>query len=193
MVLRLALVCHAPTAATRTASFPADEPSDGPGLDRARAVSHRAAAPSACVRSPALAAQQTAEALKLSAWIDPDLRECDYGPGPAALSTPSARRIRAGAAQWLTDPALCPHGGESVLAVLSRVSAWLAGLDDRSAPVIAVTHSAVVRAAVVSALGAPPSAFWRIDFAPLSTTLLQGRGRTWTLSSINQRRGAMRN
>ncbi|WP_206443212.1 histidine phosphatase family protein, partial [Candidatus Protofrankia datiscae] len=53
---------------------------------------------------------------------------------------------------------------------------------------IVVTHPAVVRAALVTAMRSPSEVFWRIDVPPLSTTLLHGRltsgragGVVWTL------------
>ena len=44
-----------------------------------------------------------------------------------------------------------------------------------------VTHAAVVRAAVVVTLGAPPAGFWRIDVAPLTATVLRGGPGRWTV------------
>lgn len=72
MVLRLVLICHAPTTATRTASFPSGEPLDGPGRETAQTVLHRFSDAARCLRSPALAAQP-------SGPNRADLRECDYG------------------------------------------------------------------------------------------------------------------
>jgi broad specificity phosphatase PhoE len=51
---------------------------------------------------------------------------------------------------------------------------------------VAITHPAVVRAAIVHALGAPPAAFWRIDVAPLSRTDLSGRDGRWNLRGIGR-------
>ena len=46
---------------------------------------------------------------------------------------------------------------------------------------IAVTHAAVIRAAVVTALGAPAQSFWRIDIEPLSRIALRSDNRRWVL------------
>jgi len=46
---------------------------------------------------------------------------------------------------------------------------------------VAVTHAAVVRAAVVVTLGAPAAGFWRIDVAPLTATVLRGGPGRWTV------------
>ena len=84
---------------------------------------------------------------------------------------------------WLTDPDAAPHGGESLTALLGRVAAWLDvdHAEEDAGHVVAVTHAAVVRAALVVSLGAPASAFWRIDIAPLTATVLRGRPGRWTV------------
>jgi broad specificity phosphatase PhoE len=82
---------------------------------------------------------------------------------------------------WLTDPAAAPHGGESIVELTDRVAGWLKSLTENATPTIAVTHPAVVRAAIQVALDAPPKSFWRIDIAPLSQTVLHYRERGWVL------------
>jgi broad specificity phosphatase PhoE len=47
--------------------------------------------------------------------------------------------------------------------------------------VVAVTHPAVIRAAILTVLDAPPKSFWRIDIAPASRTVMHYRGQAWTL------------
>jgi broad specificity phosphatase PhoE len=83
---------------------------------------------------------------------------------------------------WLADPRSAPHGDESLLAFLSRVGRWL---DTRPADdggrIVAVAEPAVVRAALVYALKAPPSTYWNIDVRPLSTVTLNGRAGRWNL------------
>jgi len=46
---------------------------------------------------------------------------------------------------------------------------------------IAITHPAVIRAALIIALDARPESFWRIDVPPLTATTLHARTRGWTL------------
>jgi broad specificity phosphatase PhoE len=46
---------------------------------------------------------------------------------------------------------------------------------------IAVTHAAVIRAAVIGVLGAPPQSFWRIDVEPMSLVDLRSDKRRWAL------------
>ena len=187
MSLRLAFICHAPTKATRTASFPNNEPLDEPGLAKAQAVSPKFRAGTGFVRSPALAAKQTAEAFNVPAEAQPELRELDYGSwSGVSLQAIESERPES-LSQWLADPLSCPHGGESMLALFERISTWLAKYQDQSGHLVAISHASVVRAAVISAIAAPPSAFWRIDVSPLSITRLQCSRGVWNLSSTNQR------
>jgi broad specificity phosphatase PhoE len=82
---------------------------------------------------------------------------------------------------WLTDPARAPHGGESIVDLIERVAGWLASLTQDASPTVAVTHPAVIRAAILGALDMPPKSFWRIDIAPVSRTFLHFRKGNWTL------------
>ena len=77
-----------------------------------------------------------------------------------------------------------PHGGESLAALLLRVGGWLAESLARDSATLAITHASVVRAAIVSALGAGSSSFWRIDVAPLSVGRLSGRDGRWNLVAL---------
>ncbi|MBB2913748.1 broad specificity phosphatase PhoE [Streptosporangium becharense] len=177
-VARLLLVCHASTAATARAVFPGDEPLDENGLRRAAAAAPLGARPA--VRGPELRCARTAEALGLRAEPDPLLADCDYGRWRGRTLDEVGAAEPEALATWLDDPAAAPHGGEPVTALLGRVSGWLAGLPPGR--VVAVTHPAVIRAAVVHAAGAPARAFWRVDVAPLARVTLTGRGGRWRLS-----------
>jgi broad specificity phosphatase PhoE len=84
---------------------------------------------------------------------------------------------------WLTDPSAAPHGGESVIDLVDRVSGWMDSLTADRARLVAVTHPAVIRAAILIALDAPPKSFWRIDIAPASRTVMHFRGHAWALRS----------
>ncbi|KIF72592.1 phosphoglycerate mutase, partial [Streptomyces sp. AcH 505] len=86
-------------------------------------------------------------------------------------------------AAWLADPAAAPHGGESLAALHERVGAWLRDLAPEGGRVVVVAEPDVVRAAVALAVGAPASAFWRIDVRPLTATELSGRNGRWNLLS----------
>ncbi len=175
-VVRLTLVSHAMTDAMSAGRFPADEPLNGLGHRQVGAA--RLSVADAAVCAPEVRARQTAELAGLTASVEPRLADLDVGAwhgwsldeiGPDA------------AAAWLADPAAAPHGGESVVQLVARVGDWLQSLTAAPARVLGVTHPAVVRAAILAALDAPPKAFWRIDIAPMSSTTLHHRASGWTL------------
>jgi broad specificity phosphatase PhoE len=115
--------------------------------------------------------------LGLAAVPDPGLADLDVAAWTGRkLEEIPETDLRA----WVDDPAAAPHGGESVLDLLDRVGGWLAYRKTVPGRVVAVTHPAVVRAVLVTALRSPPEIFWRIDVPPLTTTLLHLRG-DWTL------------
>lgn len=175
-MIRLTLLVHGATAANRAATFPADEPLEPRARVAAEALRGRFT-PSETLTSPALRARETAEALGLAARVEEALRDADAGRwvglGMAEIE-PAAFAI------YMSDPVARPHGGESLAGLIDRVAGWLdarVGVEGRC---LAVTHIAVARAAVIAVLGAPPSAFWRIDVPPLSATNLVSDGRRWT-------------
>jgi broad specificity phosphatase PhoE len=96
-----------------------------------------------------------------------------------ALGGVGAERLEA----WRADPTQAPPGGESIVALIDRVARWLDSLTFNALRTAAVTHPAVIRAAIVATLDAPPESFWRIDIAPLSRTVMHFRGQAWTLRS----------
>jgi broad specificity phosphatase PhoE len=132
------------------------------------------------VCSPAPAAVQTAAALGLSATSDPGLADWHLGDWRGRTLDEVATEAPAAVAAWLGDPDAAPHGGETLTALLARVAAWLAGRVGEG-HTVAVTHAAVVRAAVLATLGAPAAGFWRIDVAPLTATVLRGDPSGWTV------------
>ncbi len=175
---RLTLVSHARTAAVRSARFPADE---GLADGEARRVSGAAAGLHAADRAlcdASLRTRQTADALGLVATPDPALRDLDVGgwQGRALVEVP-----RTDLEAWVRDPSAAPHGGESVIDLIARVGDWLTCGASAPGRTIAVTHPAVIRAALVTVLRSPPEVFWRIDVPPLSATRLHGRDGVWTL------------
>jgi broad specificity phosphatase PhoE len=134
--------------------------------------------------SPALRARQTAEALGLDAAVDPVLRDIDLGRWTGhGFDAVLADEPEAMAA-WTSDPDAAPHGGESVTALVERVRPWLDALRHDDRRIVAVTHAAVIRAAVLLAIEAGPRSFWRLDVAPLSRVVLSGTPSRWTLRSL---------
>jgi len=183
MTPRLMLLCHASTDATRRAAFPGDEPLDERAAAKAAASADSLGGFDGAWTSPALRARQTAAALRLSAREDGALRDCDFGCWAGLRLAELQEREPEAVAAWIADPSAAPHGGESILDVLRRVGAWLDARREDRGRGIAVTHPAVIRAAVIHVLGAPPPAFWRIDVEPLSCTDLRRHGDRWTLRS----------
>lgn len=183
MTARLILICHGPTAATRGSRFPADEPLDARGKTDAAALAGLLPKAGRRLTAPELRARQTAEALGLEAAVEPALRDCDTGAWRGRSLKDVAADEPEAVAAWLRDPAATPHGGESILAVMQRIAGWLAGEQAHARTSIVVAHAAVIRSAIVCALGAPPQSFWRIDIAPLSVSRLSGDGGRWNVSS----------
>lgn len=137
-----------------------------------------------CLTGPALRTRQTAEALGCVATIDPALQDCDYGRWAGrSLETVQAEEP-ASLAQWMADPGSASHGGESVVELVSRVGRWLDVQAATSGAVVAITHAAVIRAAIIHALGAPPRSFGHIDVAPLSVATLSAHNGRWTLTGL---------
>jgi broad specificity phosphatase PhoE len=176
-VVRLTMVSHAMTDAMAAGRFPTDEPLN--------AVGHRQVGTcvdlgrtDAAYCGPEQRARQTAELLGLQAVVEPQLADLDCGRWRGDVL---GGVQPADLAIWLTEPTGAPHGGESVVDVVERVRGWLDSLASRRGRLVAVTHPAVVRAAILVALDAPAKSFWRIDVAPASRTVLHFRGHAWTL------------
>jgi broad specificity phosphatase PhoE len=183
-VRRIVLIRHAGTDAVRRAAFPLDEGLDPAGEAAARALAGLVGRGEALC-SPALRARATASAFGLAARPVAELDECDFGAWRGRTLAEVHARDASAAEAWMTDPAACPHGGESLSAFADRVGAWLdqqAASDGRA---IAVTHGGVVKAAVVRALGAPLETFWRVDAAPLRMTELHAHDGRWSVACVN--------
>lgn len=177
-VVRLTLVSHAMTDAMAAARFPADEPLNEAGRRQAEAVAGLDIRGSRQLVGPEARARQTAELLGLDATVEPRLADLDCGRwrGQTLAAVPAAD-LEA----WLTDPAAAPHGGESVVELTERVAGWLASLIEGPSRTVAVTHPAVIRAAIGAALDIGPKSFWRIDVAPVGQTTMHHRNGRWTL------------
>lgn len=193
LTLRLTLISHAPTEAQHRAAFPLDEPLDKREIARVAALGWNPPRTQRILSGPERRARETAEALGLSASIDLDLRDCDYGAWSGHDLSAVQLRKPEDVVAWLTEPGAAPHGGESTVQLIGRIGRWLEGQFD-AGHTLAITHPAVIRSILVYALKAPPEAFWRIDIEPLSLTDLRFNGRVWTVRSSGcpLRRGAER-
>jgi len=168
------------TDAMSAGRFPADEPLNALGrrqLDASTPLDVVKGGTRALC-APEKRAVQTAELLGLRATVDARLADLDCGRwrGRAVADVPPAEL-----GVWLSEPSHAPHGGESVAGMIDRVAGWLGSLTPGPSRIVAVTHPAVIRAAVVTALQAPPESFWRVDVAPVTRAVLHHRGNAWTL------------
>ncbi|MFI1916019.1 histidine phosphatase family protein [Nocardia sp. NPDC020380] len=179
-VTRLTLVTHAITDAVQAARFPADEPLNPLGSRSAEQAGGLSGATAGAFCAPEARTAQTAGALGLSGTTEEALRDLDCGSWAGqSMEAIAPDQLMA----WLTDPTYRGHGGEAITDLVERVRLWLngvAGLGDR---VVAITHPAIVRAAILCTLQAPPESFWRIDIPPLTATTLHHRQPAWTLRS----------
>ncbi len=181
MSTRLVLLCVGVTRSAREARFPDPaEPLDEGGGAKVRAFGLAGPATGKCWISPAVAARNTAALLGLSGDDEPALRDMDAGEWTGrGLDEIEGEAL----ARWLAAPERGAPGGESMAMVLGRVGPWLEGLGKGS--LLAITHAAVVRAAIAHALDVPVAATLGIDVAPLSATLLS-RHERWRLQELRR-------
>ena len=168
----------------RAATFGGDAGLDDVGLRKAVALKGMVGVYDKCFVSPALRARQTAEALGLDAVEDPRLRDMDYGRW-AGLKLPQVmlkepRKL----VSWMKNPGSAPHGGESVVDLMNRVSGWLSEPGRATGHTVVVTHSAVVRAAIVLVIEAGLQSFWRVDVVPLAKADFRTNGKRWVFRSL---------
>ncbi len=127
----------------------------------------------------------------------PTPRVAYCSPARPALETASALGLRAEVVDELRDRDRATESGAEVVA---RVCAWLGTQSGAQGTRAAVTHAAVIGAAVAAALDAP-RASGRVDIAPCSVTELSFRVGSWHIAHLNwepallhipQRRGRRR-
>jgi broad specificity phosphatase PhoE len=128
----------------------------------------------------------------------PRPRTACSSPAVCARQTAAALGLTGGADEALAD---WDAAREPLAGLLARVDAWLGGRSADNGTHAAVTHVAVVRAAVLVVLGAPAAAFGAVDVAPCAVTELGRRDGAWHVARINwepallhipQRRGQRR-
>ncbi|MEW1718892.1 phosphoglycerate mutase family protein [Streptomyces sp. NPDC093109] len=185
MTVRLTLVAAARGSDLYDERFEDDRPLDRAGWYETQLVAHAllplcAADLRYC--SPSPRSRATGEALGFAPLLQPALRDCDMGRWRGHTLAEVAAREPAAVDAWLADPRAAPYGGEPLLAFISRIGGWL---DTRPAEgiaaIAAVAEPAVVRAALVYALKAPPRTYWYVDVRPLSTVTLTGTPGRWNL------------
>ncbi|MET0271187.1 MAG: histidine phosphatase family protein [Sphingomonas sp.] len=178
MTLRLTLLCAGATERGGDGFSGADAPL-APGEARRAAMLHAVdGAGAAC--APTAAARETAAAMGVNAAVEPRLADIDHGVWAGLSFDQAAARDGAALAAWLAAPQAGAPGGESLAAVVARVTPWLDAASERNGRLLAITHPMVVRAALSAALSLPLAATMRIDLAPLGgVTLSFHRGWRW--------------
>ncbi len=131
--------------------------------------------------SPTARSRATGQALGFAPMVQPALRDCDMGRWRGLTLAEVTAHEPAAVDAWLADPRSAPHGGETLLAFISRIGGWLDTRPACDGLIVAVAEPSVVRAALVYALRAPPSTYWKVDVRPLSTVTLTGLPRRWSL------------
>lgn len=184
MATRLLLLSHAETTATRRAAFPLDEAIEAIGADTIAALRPRLARADRLYAAPERRTRETATTLGLAAESQMLLADINLGRWQGKTFDEMLEEGPEAIAAWTSDPASRMHGGESVEEVIARVAPWLDRQREQGGRVIAVTHPAIIRSAVVIVLGAPAASFWRIDVAPLTQVDLRSDGRRWTLRGL---------
>jgi broad specificity phosphatase PhoE len=184
-VRRVLLIRHGATSAVRAAAFADGESLEPAACDRARELARSLPSAVSAVTGPEPACRQTAEYLGLHDDVAPELAACDVRRWRGLTLDELQAEDPAGVMAWLRDPEAAPHGGESLADLTRRVAAWMDAAVNGDGSVVAVVDAGVVKAAVCVAVGAPLSAFWRVDIAPLTVTELGANGGRWTVRRLN--------
>ncbi|MGW1498068.1 histidine phosphatase family protein [Streptomyces mirabilis] len=179
MTSRVMMISPAISAALREARFDDGCPLDATGVARARSAAGSLPAAQRVLVSPTPRCRETVSALGFDGAVETAPAGLDVGGWRGRTLADVSADAPDAVALWLADPAAAPHGGESVRQLCERVAAWLDEAARFSGRTVAVVEPDIVRAAAVRALGAPESAFWRIDVPPLTATEFSGRAGRW--------------
>jgi broad specificity phosphatase PhoE len=186
MTLHITWIAHGATAAVRRSAFPGDEPLEEKARTKAAELAQALGRADQVLVASERRARETADALGLAGTTHGALRDCDHGSWAGRSLAELQAEAPEALAAWLTDPAANPHGGESIADLIRRVAAWCDSPERGEGRVLALTHPAVMRAALIHALGASPTAYWRIDVAPLSRLILSRQGASWRLQALEK-------
>jgi broad specificity phosphatase PhoE len=178
---RVTLISPAITPSLRRARFDdGDSIEDGAAMRAGSAALSLRAAERAFV-SPSTRCRETASALGLDVSEQRDLSGLDVGRWRGQTLEEVGAEEPEAVARWLGDPDAAPHGGESVRELCARVVRWWETAGSADGRTVAVVEPEVVRAVVAHVLGAPGSAFWRVDVPPLTATEFTGRSGRWNV------------
>ncbi|MET7278408.1 histidine phosphatase family protein [Kribbella sp. NPDC005582] len=178
----LTLVAHALTPALRGLVLGGAPDPDPASLEAARELKLEA---DTAYAGPEPAAVRTAEALGLTATVEPALRDRDYGDWSGRGLEELLAADPTGVGAWLERPHTATPGGETENDVITRVADWLGDLVERHeerSSLVAVVHPSVVRAVVLYVLDAPAESLRHVDVRPLATVNLSHHTGSWSLA-----------
>lgn len=175
--MRLTLIAPGPTTGTRASVF-----GDAGSLLAAPGnLPIRAGRP--VFRGPEPACAETVASRPDAVVLD-ELRGPDFGDWTGLGLEQVLMQDPAGLQRWIADPAAAPHGGESLVQHLERVTALLDayGWPEQGAAVVA--SSFTVRAACLHALAAGPGSLAHLDVAPGATATISRHAETWRMQGL---------
>jgi broad specificity phosphatase PhoE len=184
MTHRVTFLAHAATARQRALEFPDDEGIEPLPVAVAEQVRVGLRTPGRVWRGPERRSAETAAQLGVSATAVDELRAWSMGRWAGRSVAEVATQEPQAFAAWRTDPGAVPPGGESLTELLHRVGGWLAQCTAETTRTLVIADPAVIRSAVVRALDAGPSTFWRLDIQPLSRAVIQLHSGEWRLRTL---------
>lgn len=162
-----------------------DAPLDELGQRQADRVSTRLGRVDRVIASPLRRATETAQRLGVEPVIDPRWIELDYGvfDGVPIADVPTSTW-----AQWRTDVAFAPPGGESLTSLYARVISACEELAREAAAgdVVVVSHVSPIKAAITWALGVGVELGWRMRLDPASISRVSLTINGPVLTSFNE-------
>lgn len=152
MTSRVSLVAAARSSTLLGERFDDDRPLDHTGLYEIRLAAPalmQLATAELRYCSPTPRSRATGDALGFAPLVQPALRDCDMGRWRGCTLADVTACEPAAVDAWLADPRSAPHGGEPLLAFISRIGGWL---DTRP-----VCEGAIVAVAEPHGSSGPPS------------------------------------
>jgi probable phosphoglycerate mutase len=162
-----------------------DLPLDSLGRQQAAALAAAVGPVDRVVSSPLLRTRETAAAFGLPVDVDERWIELDYGEYDGLALDDVPLEVWA---NWRSDPAFQPPGGESLATLRTRVESALDDLRDDAGGhnVVVVSHVSPIKAAVTWALGVGDDAVWRLFLSPASISRIGLDGDRPVLHGFNE-------
>lgn len=142
--------------------------------------------------SPMTRCQETAKIiaskLGLDVHVDPELREMDFGLWEGMTLAEVRDRYPDDLREWQRSPDAAPTGSvETFTAVFDRMSflARIFAARYAGTAVIAVTHVTPIKALIAQAVGAPPTALFRIELSAAAFSRIAYADETASVKLVN--------